>query len=119
MLMMDGGWRVEADVVLMMDGSEGDRDSGGRVIVVPDSDEVKSIVEDGGDCEEVEVGMVGSKCEETSSLEAVDLQVSFLWTYRSPQPEFRAEIYGQIKISALGSTLHADWSRVLANQSSI
>ncbi|KAM7510676.1 hypothetical protein LguiB_009551 [Lonicera macranthoides] len=43
--------------------SEGDKDSGCRVIVVPDSDEVKSIAEDGGDCEEVEVGMVGSKCE--------------------------------------------------------
>ncbi|KAM7526347.1 hypothetical protein LguiA_016249 [Lonicera macranthoides] len=63
---VDDGWR--AKVVLRVEiGSGGhggdDRDSSYGADVVPNSDKVKSRAEGGGDCEEVEVGFVGSECE--------------------------------------------------------
>ncbi|KAM7473990.1 hypothetical protein LguiB_021233 [Lonicera macranthoides] len=57
----------------------GDRDFGCGVNVIPNSDEVKNRAEGGGDCEEVEVGFVGSEflhfsclLEDLSSMEVLE-----------------------------------------------
>ncbi|KAM7496362.1 hypothetical protein LguiA_020776 [Lonicera macranthoides] len=52
--------RLGDNLLQEIDGG-GDKDSGCGAVVVPNFDEVKSISEGGGDCEEVEVGFVGSE----------------------------------------------------------